>query len=116
MFLDMKSSTTIAERLGHIRYFELLREYYADLSDSIVQYSGEIYQYVGDEIVISWKLKTGLQNNNCIQCYNAMKKNLGDRSEKYLQLFDVAPEFAAAIHLAEQNAQRPQLPRPHNVP
>ncbi len=42
MFLDMKSSTTIAEELGHIRYFELLKEYYADLSDAIIQYAGEI--------------------------------------------------------------------------
>ena len=59
MFLDMKSSTTIAESLGHIRYFEMLQEYYSDLSDSIVKYSGEIYQYVGDEIVVSWTLKKG---------------------------------------------------------
>ncbi len=48
MFLDMKSSTTIAENLGHVKYFEMLREYYADLSEPIIKYSGEIYQYVGD--------------------------------------------------------------------
>ncbi|MDB5232198.1 MAG: adenylate cyclase, partial [Chitinophagaceae bacterium] len=57
MFLDMRSSTTIAESLGHVKYFEMLREYYFDLSDPIVKYSGEIYQYVGDEIIVSWKLK-----------------------------------------------------------
>jgi adenylate cyclase len=28
MFLDMKSSTTIAEKLGHLNYFGFLREYY----------------------------------------------------------------------------------------
>ena len=33
MFLDMKSSTTIAENLGHVKYFEMLREYYSDLSE-----------------------------------------------------------------------------------
>jgi len=73
MFLDMKSSTTIAEKLGHVKYFEMLKEYYSDLSDPIIQYSGEIYQYVGDEIVVSWKLKNGLQNNNCLNCFFAMK-------------------------------------------
>ncbi|MCW8848850.1 MAG: hypothetical protein OQJ81_02635, partial [Melioribacteraceae bacterium] len=55
MFLDMKSSTTIAEEIGHVKYFELLREYYKDLSDAIINHSGEIYQYVGDEVVISWQ-------------------------------------------------------------
>lgn len=28
MFLDMKNSTTIAEKLGHVQYFKLLGEYY----------------------------------------------------------------------------------------
>ncbi|HEY8917887.1 MAG TPA: adenylate/guanylate cyclase domain-containing protein, partial [Chitinophaga sp.] len=73
MFLDMRSSTHIAEQLGHVRYFEMLKAYYSDLSDPVVQYSGEIYQYVGDEMVVSWNLKNGLSNNNCIQCFFAMK-------------------------------------------
>ena len=77
MFLDMKSSTTIAEKIGHVKYFEMLREYYSDLSDPIVQYYGEVYQYVGDEIIVSWKLKNGIQENNCLKCFFAMKKSLG---------------------------------------
>jgi adenylate cyclase len=32
MFLDMKSSTSIAEKIGHVKYFEMLSEYYSDLS------------------------------------------------------------------------------------
>ncbi|HKR03043.1 MAG TPA: adenylate/guanylate cyclase domain-containing protein, partial [Bacteroidia bacterium] len=72
MFLDMKSSTTIAENLGHVKYYEMLNKYYADLSGPIVNYAGEIYQYVGDEVIVSWKLKNGLQNNSCIRCFFAM--------------------------------------------
>lgn len=99
MFLDMKSSTTIAEGLGHVRYFEMLREYYSDLSDSIINYSGEIYQYVGDEIVVSWTLKNGLQNNNCINCFFSMKNALQKQSDKYNEKFGLLPSFKAAFHL-----------------
>lgn len=101
MFLDMKSSTTIAESLGHVKYFEMLREYYFDLSNPIVKYSGEIYQYVGDEIVVSWKLKNGLQNNNCIQCFFAMKAAIKKQMEKYNEKFGLLPEFKASLHLGE---------------
>jgi adenylate cyclase len=101
MFLDMKSSTTIAESLGHVRYFEMLREYYADLSDPIMNYSGEIYQYVGDEIVVSWKLKNGLQNNNCIQCFFAMKAALNKQTRKYNEKFGLLPGFKAGFHLGK---------------
>ena len=101
MFLDMKSSTTIAEKMGHVRYFEMLNEYYADLSESIIQYSGEIYQYVGDEIIVSWKIKDGIHNTYCIQCFFAMKKALKDQADKYLKKFDTVPRCKAGIHLGE---------------
>src|SRR6478736_49092 len=101
MFLDMKSSTTIAENLGHVRYFEMLREYYADISGSIIKYSGEIYQYVGDEVIVSWTLKKGLQNNNCIQCFFAMKEALEKQARKYNDRFGVLPGFKAGFHVGK---------------
>lgn len=101
MFLDMKSSTTIAEQLGHVKYFELLKEYYTDLTDPIIKYSGEIYQYVGDEIVVSWTLENGLKNNNCIQCFFAIKSAIRKQSEKYKKTFSMIPEFKAGFHQGE---------------
>src|SRR5205085_4361151 len=91
MFLDMRSSTTIAEQLGHVRYFEMLQQYYNDLSEPIVRYAGEIYQYVGDEIVVSWTLKNGLQNNNCTHCFFAMKAAIKKQDDKYKKRFGLLP-------------------------
>jgi adenylate cyclase len=101
MFLDMKSSTHIAENLGHVKYFEMLREYYLDLSDAIVKYSGEIYQYVGDEVVVSWKLKGVLENKNCIECFFAMKEALQKQTAKYNERFGIVPGFKAGFHLGK---------------
>src|SRR5688500_20154043 len=50
MFLDMKSSTTIAEQLGHVRFYTLLNALFHEISQPILQTRAEIYQYVGDEI------------------------------------------------------------------
>jgi adenylate cyclase len=98
MFLDMKSSTTIAEKLGHVRYFEMLREYFFDLSEAVIDYAGTIYQYAGDEMIICWKLKDGLKNNNSIGCFFAMKRALINRSEKYNTQFGFVPGFKAGVH------------------
>lgn len=104
MFCDMKSSTTIAEQLGHVKFFEMLREYYADLSDPIVEFAGEIYLYVGDEIIVSWEMKNGLQNNNCINCFFAMKKALQKQSEKYQEKYGLVPSFKAGLHYGKVTA------------
>lgn len=104
MFLDMKSSTTIAEQLGHIRYFELLKEYYADLSDPILEYGGEIYQYVGDEVVISWKPRPSGPDKSCVHCFYAMQERLKSKEAKYMQHFGLAPSFKAGLHVGKVTA------------
>lgn len=98
MFLDMKSSTTIAEKLGHVKYFEMLREYFFDLSTAVIDYAGTIYQYAGDEMIICWKLKDGLKNDNSIECFFAMKGVLEKEANKYIDRFDCLPQFKAGLH------------------
>lgn len=98
MFLDMRSSTTIAEQLGHIRYFQMLKAYYADISAPIISFSGEIYQYVGDELIVSWKLNKGLRDNNCIRCFFAMQSAIQEKAEKYRKTFGIVPGFKAGLH------------------
>jgi adenylate cyclase len=104
MFCDMKSSTTIAENLGHVKFFEMLREYYADLSDATGEFAGEIYLYVGDEIIVSWEMKNGLQNNNCLNCFFAMKKALQKQSKKYQEKYGLVPTFKAGFHFGKVTA------------
>jgi adenylate cyclase len=101
MFLDMKSSTTIAERMGHIRYFEMLRDYYSDLSVPILNHSGEIYQYVGDEVVVTWNLENGLRYNNCVQCFFDMKAIIQLRASRYTEKYGQVPEFKAGFHFGK---------------
>lgn len=98
MFVDMKSSTTIAENLGHVRYFAMLKAYFYDLSAAVIDHAGEIYQYAGDEMIVSWTLKAGLKNNNSIECFFSMKRAIVMKSEKYLTDFGIVPMFKAGLH------------------
>lgn len=99
MFLDMRSSTAMAEKLGHVQYFRLLRDYYNDLSDAIIDHQGEVYQYVGDEIVISWESSKGSSNNNCVLCFFAMQDALLRRKSYYVKEYGLSPTFKAGIHV-----------------
>ena len=101
MFLDMNASTMIAERLGNMKYFELLKEYFADMSGSILKTNGEVYQYVGDEIVISWEMKDGLKKANCICCFYEIKKVMKDQKDKYLRKYQFFPTFKAGVHMGK---------------
>ena len=98
MFLDMKSSTTIAEQLGHVRFYTLLNELFHEISEPVLQTKAEIYQYVGDEVVLTWKVEDGLENSNCLKAFFMFRENLVRNRKNYLKNFGVEPEFKAGLH------------------
>lgn len=101
MFLDMKSSTTIAEQLGHVRFYTLLNELFHEISQPVLQTKAEIYQYVGDEVVLTWEMEDGLENSNCLKTFFLFKDSLARNSEIYFNNFGVKPEFKAGLHFGK---------------
>ncbi len=97
-FFDIKQSTHIAENLSPIQFHKLLYEFFNDISLCILITKGEIYRYVGDEIVVTWQMKDGIKHSNCIRLFFYMKQQLEELSEKYVKLFGFKPDFHAAYH------------------
>lgn len=98
MFLDLQASTTIAEQLGHYKYSELIQECFYDLNLVLTKYNAEIYQYVGDEAVLSWPYEKGIKNNNCVKLYYSFQNTLLKKEDHYLNKYGVLPKFKAGIH------------------
>ncbi|RPD42029.1 adenylate/guanylate cyclase domain-containing protein [Chitinophaga barathri] len=98
MFLDLNSSTTIAEKLGDKKYHAFLKDLFTDITNPILDNRGEIYQYVGDEVIVAWKYEEGVENSQCIQCFFDIKLRLEGMREKYLARYGVMPVFKAGIH------------------
>lgn len=98
MFLDINSSTTIAEQLGDENYHALLKDFFADITNPIVDNKGTIYQYVGDEVVVAWNYDDGIENQHCIRCFFDMKLRIQRNKEKYLSRYGLLPSFKAGIH------------------
>jgi adenylate cyclase len=101
MFLDLKSSTTYAEKLGHIRYSEMIQDCFYDLTESIDKHDVEIYQYVGDEAVLTWKIEQGLNNNNCIETFYTFQDIINKKKDFYLEKYGIVPEFKAGVNMGK---------------
>jgi adenylate cyclase len=98
MFLDLNASTTIAERIGNIRYHELLDDYVYDITKPILDSRGEIYQYVGDEVVVTWKTAPGKTTMDCIDCFFLISETMERLAEKYQNRYGFVPGFKAGFH------------------
>jgi adenylate cyclase len=98
MFIDINSSTSLAEKMGTKKYHELLNQFFYDIGEPISKSKGEIYQYVGDEVVVTWKMKDGLKNANCIRCYFRIEKQMEKLRPEYIKKFGFCPEFKVGMH------------------
>ncbi len=98
LFIDLKSSTSIAEKLGNLRYSEFLIDYFADMTDAILMSKAEVYQYIGDEIVLTWSFTEGIKDARCIHCFYDIRNIIELNKNGYLRKYDVYPEFKAGMH------------------
>ena len=98
LFVDVKGSTTLAEQLGNERYSQLIRDFFFDMGAPIVAHRGEIYQYVGDEVVVTWEWATGVRQGRCVRCFFAMQQAIDLRRDHYLRTYGVVPTFKAGLH------------------
>jgi len=98
MIIDISSSTTIAEVLPQHQYHRLLRDFFADITKPILMHQGEIYQYVGDAIVISWKVKQQGMDVSCLRCYFDIQLVIAKLSSMYTERYGFVPKFKAGLH------------------
>lgn len=105
LFLDLAASTSIAERLGDVRFHSFLDTVFTDLTDAILDRGGEIYRYVGDEVIVTWRVqslrKSEQRRQNVLGCYFAIRDTLAANKPRYEATYGTAPHFRAALHVGQ---------------
>lgn len=99
LLIDIRESTQIAERLGNLRYHAFLKRFISDVTASMMRYRGEVYRYVGDEVILTWTAKEGLRNASCVRTVFAISDTLEAARTEYEADFGGVPDFWAGLHL-----------------
>jgi len=100
MFMDLKDSTPIGEKLGTKEYFRFIRDFIYFVSIAVIEFNGRIYQYVGDEVVVSWTYSQA----NVKRCMDALieaRRLLQKNSNRFRRMYGVTPEFRVGIHVGD---------------
>jgi adenylate cyclase len=98
LFIDINNSTDIAEEMGELEFSHFLQDYFYDISEPIARYFGRVYQYVGDEVVVTWPLKKGVKFAVCVRCFFAIQKQIKRYKTQYEKRYGRVPEFKASLH------------------
>lgn len=101
MFVDIEGSTELSKSLSLEHYYGLVNDFFRDVAGPVQDSRGEIYEYVGDEVVISWEYDTGIRNANCVRAFFEIEKAVWRHSGQYLSRYGAVPAFKAGLHEGE---------------
>lgn len=99
MFLDIKDSTPLAERLGNERFSLFVRDFFDDMTYPLIKTRAEVSHYIGDEVVISWRIPHGQRNQNALRLFSLVRDAVESRREQYVREFGEVPRFKAGLHV-----------------
>jgi adenylate cyclase len=98
LFMDLRDSTGHAERLGYVLYSEMIKDCIYDINMLLTKYQAEVYQYVGDEIVLSWETNIAVNNLNFVRIFFAFRDRLQNRAKHYNEKYNTIPVFKAGCN------------------
>jgi adenylate cyclase len=98
LFVDIAGSTGLAERLGGIAIHRLLDRTFRLLTLSVVDYRGEVLNYVGDEVIVTWPEHSGAMDCRPLRCFVAMRDELARASSQFESEFGAVPRIRGSLH------------------
>jgi adenylate cyclase len=98
LFVDIAGSTGLAERLGGIAIHRLLDRTFRLLTLAVVDYRGEVLNYVGDEVIVTWPERKGAIECRPLRCFVAMRDELSRAASQLEREFGVVPRIRGSLH------------------
>ena len=98
LFVDIAGSTGLAERLGGVGIHRLLDRTFRLLTQAVVDYRGEVLNYVGDEIIVTWPEARGAVDWRPLRCFLAMREALAKAASQFEREFGAAPKIRGSLH------------------
>jgi class 3 adenylate cyclase len=98
LFLDLVGSTSLAESMGELRMHQLLTRFFYDIDRAILAHGGEVHAYVGDEVIVTWRLAAKGSERRCLDCFFAIQDSIAEKADIYRREFGLVPNFRAGAH------------------
>jgi adenylate cyclase len=98
LYVDIAGSTGLAEQLGGVGIHRFLDRTFRLLTIAVVDTRGEVLNYVGDEIIVTWPERGGAIDCRPLRCFVAMRDELLRASSQFEREFGASPRIRGSLH------------------
>ncbi|WFE89128.1 adenylate/guanylate cyclase domain-containing protein [Roseibium porphyridii] len=101
LFADLVGSTALAEKIGELEFHVFLQDVALDLAGPIEDTRGAVHRYVGDAVIVTWPLESGVKQADCLSCALEMHRTLATHASRYRKRFGTEPSLRVALHCGQ---------------
>ncbi len=101
MFIDMKDSTAIAEKMDDKMFYEFVNESLYYMTGPALKHKASILKYIGDEVIFTWRFEDGFKDDNCTNLHIAINQILAKKKDYFMKKYGFEPLFKSGIHTGE---------------
>lgn len=98
MFVDLTGSTGLAQRLGSAGFNDFKNDFFYDVGQAALETGGRIYQYVGDQVVVTWPVRKGRARGNALDAFYAIEASVRASAPRYERRYGAEASFKAGVH------------------
>jgi adenylate cyclase len=77
---------------------DLLTRFFYDIDPAITDHGGQVHAYVGDEVIVTWRVKGDKPQSRYLDCFFAIQDHIAANAEQYRAEFALVPGFRAGMH------------------
>ena len=97
LFLDICHSTTIAEQIGDLKFHAYLDEFFRIVGRVARDCGGEVHDYIGDEVIVTWSL--GGNAITALEFFPVLAQTLAGRQVEFRRTYGYEVTFRVGLHL-----------------
>ena len=101
VFVDLVDSTPTALALGPLDFTRFKHDFFSDIAEPLLMTRGHIVQYVGDEVMLTWREDELRRGDEPLRFVAALEGRLRRRAPAYEERYGTRPRFRTGIHFGE---------------
>ncbi len=95
IFIDLISSTAMAEKLGSVKFFNLINTFHMLVESCCYYYEGFVYKYMGDGAILVW---SNAEREKPLKCLLEIRQELKNREKILFEEYGEVVGFTAGVH------------------
>lgn len=101
LFLTLQTSLIDFDKIDNLKFNQIIEDFFSDFNTLLIDFEVAKSLSVKEGIIISWEIRTGISNLNCLRLPVAFQQLINTKSNYYHSKYGLTPKMCAVEEIFE---------------